>query len=85
MDIIVSDSQTVIALLENQVTDLKTQFAQTSDGKSILVSEKSKLLNMPSAAQEKTQILMLPTPKKKQGFFDFCEAVENVFLCPIPL
>ena len=66
------DDPKIVALLENQIDDLKAQLALASDRESTLQSEKSKLLDMLSAEQEKTRILMLPnseqTERKDKGW-----------------
>ena len=61
----------VIALLENQIQDLKAQLTQASDRENTLVGEKSKLLDMLSAEQEKTRLLMLPAPKKNASWWGY--------------
>ena len=61
----------VIALLENQIQDLKAQLTQASDRENTLVGEKSKLLDMLSAEQEKTRVLMLPAPKKNASWWGY--------------
>lgn len=67
-----TDTETpkIVALLENQIADLKAQLAQASDRETALTSEKSKLLDMLSAEQEKTRVLMLPNPEKKRSWLD---------------
>lgn len=60
----------IVALLENQIADLKAQLTQASDRETALTSEKSKLLDMLSAEQEKTWVLMLPNPEKKRSWLD---------------
>ena len=61
----------VIALLENQIQDLKAQLTQASERENTLVGEKSKLLDMLSAEQEKTRVLMLPAPKKNASWWGY--------------
>ena len=63
-----TDTPKIVAFLENQIADLKTQLAQASDRETALTSEKSKLLDMLSAEQEKTRVLMLPNPEKKRSW-----------------
>ncbi|MDE0686408.1 MAG: hypothetical protein OXI63_26075 [Candidatus Poribacteria bacterium] len=65
-----TDTPKIVDLLENQIADLKTQLAQASDRETTLTSEKSKLLDMLSAEQEKTRVLMLPNPEKKRNWLD---------------
>ena len=60
------DDPKIVALLENQIADLKTQLALASDRETALQSEKSKLLDMLSAEQEKTRVLMLPNPEEEE-------------------
>lgn len=57
----------VVALLENQIADLRSQFEQSTERENALITEKSKLLDMLSTEQEKTRLeqeksrlLMLP-------------------------
>ena len=57
-----NDTPKVVNLLENQIDALKARLAQASDRETALQSEKSKLLDMLSAEQEKTRVLMLPNP-----------------------
>ena len=65
-----TDTPKIVDLLENQIADLKAQLAQASDRETALTSEKSKLLDMLSAEQEKTRVLMLPNPEKKRSWLD---------------
>ena len=65
-----NDTPKIVALLENQIADLKTQLAQASDRETTLTNEKSKLLDMLSAEQEKTRVLMLPNSEKKRSWLD---------------
>ena len=65
-----NDTPKIVDLLENQIADLKGQLAQASDRETALTSEKSKLLDMLSAEQEKTRVLMLPNPEKKRSWLD---------------
>ena len=65
-----NDPQKIVELLENQIADLKAQLTQASDRETALTSEKSKLLDMLSAEQEKTRVLMLPNPEKKRSWLD---------------
>ena len=62
------DSQKIITLMENQITDMKAQLAQASDREASLIAEKSKLLDLLSAEKEEKR-LMLPAPQKSTGFF----------------
>ena len=65
-----TDTPKIVDLLKNQIADLKAQLTQASDRETALTSEKSKLLDMLSAEQEKTRVLMLPNPEKKRGWLD---------------
>lgn len=66
-----NDSEKVVALLENQVADLKAQLAQASDREAVLISEKSKLLDLTDRLQKQNETLMLPpAPEKKRRWFD---------------
>ena len=59
-------SQKILMLMENQITDLKTQLAQASDRETSLIDEKSKLLDLLSAEKEEKRALMPPPEEKKQ-------------------
>lgn len=64
-------SEKIVALLENQIADLKTQLAQASDRGTSLITEKSKLLDLTDRLQKQNEILMLPpTPEKKRNWLD---------------
>lgn len=66
-----NDNEKVVALLENQVADLKAQLAQASDRETSLISEKSKLLDLTDRLQKQNETLMLPpAPEKKGSWFD---------------
>ena len=58
------DTPKIIALLEGQVQDLKAQLE-------IATAETAKLLDLADRLQKQNEVLMLPTPKKKTGFFGF--------------
>ncbi len=47
------DSQKVIAILENQVADLQKQLELSNDRETVLIDEKSKLLDLLSAEKDK--------------------------------
>lgn len=55
----------IVALLENQISDLKAQLAQASDRESALITEKSKRLDLTDRLQKQNEGLMLPAPQKK--------------------
>ena len=63
-----------VALLENQIADLKAQLEQATDREQTLISERSKLLDMLSTEQEKTRLeqeksrlLMLPASEARSA------------------
>ena len=60
------DSQKILTLMENQITDLKAQLAQASDREASLRDEKSKLLDLLSAEKEEKLALMPPPEEKNQ-------------------
>ena len=66
-----NDTPKIVALLENQVADLKTQLAQASDRETALITEKSKLLDLTDRLQKQNETLMLPpAPEKKRSWLD---------------
>ena len=62
------DSQRVVAVLDNQISDLKAQLEKAEMRETALIDEKSKLLDLLSAEKEEKR-LMLPAPQKRTGFF----------------
>ena len=64
-----NDTPKVVALLDNQVADLKAQLAQASDRETALITEKSKLLDLTDRLQKQNEVLMLPAPKPKSGWW----------------
>ena len=64
-----NETPKVVALLENQVADLKAQLAQASDRETALITEKSKLLDLTDRLQKQNEVLMLPAPKPKSGWW----------------
>ena len=61
------DDPKIVALLENQIADLKAELERSTDRENVLITEKTKLLDMLSTEQEKTRLeqeksrlLMLP-------------------------
>ena len=57
-----NDTPKIIALLENQVTELKSQLENAT-------AERSKLLDLTDRLQKQTELLMLPpAPQKRTGF-----------------
>lgn len=64
-------SEKIVALLENQIADLKAQLTQASDRETALITEKSKLLDLTDRLQKHNEVLMLPpTPEKKRSWLD---------------
>ena len=66
------DTPKVVALLENQIADLKAELERATDRENVLITEKTKLLDMLSTEQEKTRLeqeksrlLMLPETSEK--------------------
>lgn len=62
----------IVALLENQIVDLKAELERATDRENVLITEKTKLLDMLSTEQEKTRLeqeksrlLMLPETSEK--------------------
>lgn len=65
-----NDTPKIVALLENQIADLKAQLAQASDRETALVTEKSKLLDLTDRLQKQNEVLMLPPePRTKQTWW----------------
>ena len=60
------ESQHIIALLENQVSDLKAQLARASERETALISERSKLLDVLSAEKEEKRALMPAIDDRKR-------------------
>ena len=63
----------IVALLENQIADLKAELERATDRENVLITEKTKLLDMLSTEQEKTRLeqeksrlLMLPASEKNR-------------------
>ena len=65
-----NDNQKIVALLENQIADLKAQLTQASDRETALITEKSKLLDLTDRLQKQNEVLMLPAPQKKRSWLD---------------
>ena len=57
-----NDSPKVIELLEGQVQDLKERLTKAD-------TEKAQLLDLADRLQKQNEFLMLPSPKKKHGFW----------------
>ena len=60
-----NDHPKIVALLDNQIADLKVQLAQASDRETALITEKSKLLDLTDRLQKQNEVLILPAPQKK--------------------
>ena len=64
-------SEKIVALLENQIADLKAQLTQATDRETALITEKSKLLDLTDRLQKQNEVLMLPpTPEEKRSWLD---------------
>ena len=68
------DTDTVVQLLENQITDLRSQLEKAERRETALTAEKTKLLDMLSEEQAERRALMPPPgekeqPSEKQSFF----------------
>ena len=59
-----NDSPKIIGLLEEQVQDLKERLAKAD-------TEKAQLLDLADRMQKQNELLMLPSPKKKPGFWGY--------------
>ena len=64
-----NDNPKIVALLENQLADLKAQLEKSDERETALITEKSKLLDLTDRLQKQNEVLMLPPPAKKTGFF----------------
>ena len=53
------DNQKIVAILEGQVQDLKSQLAQATE-------REAKLLDLTDRLQKQNEVLMLPSPDEKQ-------------------
>ena len=60
------DSPKIVDLLENQITDLKAQLALSHQRETVLIDERSKLLDLLSAEKEEKRALMPPVDEKNQ-------------------
>ena len=60
-----NDTPEVVALLENQIADLKAQLAQANARETVLHTEKAELLTLANNLQKQNEVLMLPPPEKK--------------------
>ena len=65
-----NDSTSIIALLENQIVDLKAQLERADARETALIDEKSKLLDLTDRLQKQNEVLMLPAePQTKQTWW----------------
>lgn len=60
------DREKVIAVLENQVADLQKQLELSNDRETMLIDEKSKLLDLLSLEKEEKRALMPPAEEKEK-------------------
>ena len=64
------DSQRVVAVLDNQISDLKAQLEKAEMRETALIDEKSKLLDLTDRLQKQNEVLMLPAePQTKQTWW----------------
>ena len=63
------DTPKIVALLENQIQDLKAQLEKAETQLEIATTEKSKLLDLTDRLQKQNEVLMLPAPKPKSGWW----------------
>ena len=59
-----NDSPKIIELLEGQVQDLKERLTKAD-------TEKAQLLDLADRLQKQNELLMLPSPQKKNGFWGY--------------
>ena len=64
--LLTADSQKIIALLENQITDLKSQLELSNQRETALIDERSKLLDLLSAEKAEKRALMPPVEEPRQ-------------------
>ena len=64
-----NDNPKIVALLENQVADLKAQLEKSDERETALITEKSKLLDLTDRLQKQNEVLMLPAPREKRGWW----------------
>ena len=64
-----NDNPKIVALLENQVADIKAQLEKADERETALITEKSKLLDLTDRLQKQNEVLMLPAPKPKSGWW----------------
>ena len=64
-----NDNPKIVDLLEKQIADLKAQLEKSDERETALITEKSKLLDLTDRLQKQNEVLMLPPPAKKTGFF----------------
>ena len=66
-----NDSEKVIAILETRVADLTAQVEKADARETLLLAEKSKLLDMMDRLQKHNEVLMLPPLKEKVGWLQW--------------
>ena len=64
-----NDNPKIVDLLENQIADLKAQLEKSDERETALITEKSKLLDLTDRLQKQNEVLMLPAPQKKSGWW----------------
>ena len=64
-----NDNPKIVDLLENQIADLKAQLEKADERETVLITEKSKLLDLTDRLQKQNEVLMLPAPKPKSGWW----------------
>ena len=64
-----NDNPKIVDLLENQIADLKAQLEKSDERETALITEKSKLLDLTDRLQKQNEVLMLPAPKPKSGWW----------------
>ena len=64
-----NDNPKIVDLLENQIADLKAQLEKSDERETALIDEKSKLLDLTDRLQKQNEVLMLPAPQKKSGWW----------------
>ena len=60
------DTPKIVALLENQVADLKAQLEKSDERETALITEKSKLLDLTDRLQKQNEVLMLPNSEQAE-------------------
>ena len=63
------DSAEILAIKDNQISDLRSQLEKAETQLEIATTEKSKLLDLTDRLQKQNEVLMLPAPKPKSGWW----------------